>query len=257
MNVYIITGTTRGLGAALAAGWLREGALVVGLARTYDGTLGRLAEQNGARFEWIACDLAETGRLTEKLEEALERIPLEQADRLTLVHNAGVLEPMGPLEVASASDLALHTSVNLTAPLVLTSAFIRLTEPYRHTVERTIVAVSSGAARKPYAGWSAYCATKAGLDMLARCIAVEQGDAPGAVRFLSIAPGVIDTRMQEQIRATADEAFPAKARFVKLQASGQLLSPDEAAGKLIRFIGSRSWKQGDVLDLRDLPLDGT
>ncbi|WP_159887925.1 SDR family NAD(P)-dependent oxidoreductase [Paenibacillus puerhi] len=252
MDVYIITGTTRGLGAALAAGYIREGAAVIGMARQDDGSLGALAASYGGSFEFVHADLERSELHPGIMADAMQRVPFNEARRLTLIHNAGILEPIGPLELADEQGLALHMAVNLTAPLVLSSAFIRLTESYRASVDRAIVSISSGAGRKPYAGWSAYCAAKAGLDMLTRCIAAEQGEGPGAVRCLSIAPGVIDTRMQEQIRATEDGVFPDKGRFIELKESGKLQSPEDTARKLIGFIRSDGWRQGAVLDLRDI-----
>ncbi|SDC53967.1 benzil reductase ((S)-benzoin forming) [Paenibacillus sp. UNCCL117] len=262
MDVYIITGTTRGLGAALAAGCIRQGAAVIGISRSDDGSLGELAAAssshaggNGGSFVFVQTDLQRTELLPQRLEEALGRLPITAATRMTLIHNAGILGPIGPLEQAGEQELSAHLAVNLTAPLVLSSAFIRLTEPYRDSAERAIVSISSGAGRKPYAGWAVYCTAKAGLDMMSRSIAAEQGEKPGAVRCLSIAPGVIDTGMQEQIRAADEEDFPSKSRFVDLKAGGLLQTPEETADRLIRFIRSGDWRQGDVLDLRDIPAE--
>jgi len=264
MDVYIITGTTKGLGAALAAACIGQGAAVIGISRSDDGSLGELADSfssnrngkgKGGSFAFVQTDLVRTELLPQRLEEALTRFPISAATRLTLIHNAGVLGPIGPLEHAGEQELSAHLAVNLTAPLVLSSAFIRLTEPYRDSAVRAIVSISSGAGRKPYAGWSAYCTAKAGLDMLTRSIAAEQGEKPGAVRCLSIAPGVIDTGMQEQIRAADEEDFPAKGRFVDLKNGGLLQTPEETADRLIRFIRTGDWRQGDVLDLRDISAD--
>ncbi|AFC30329.1 short chain dehydrogenase [Paenibacillus mucilaginosus 3016] len=179
MGVYLITGTSRGLGEALAARLAAKGHRVTGFNRTPNPRLREAAGDDG-RYDEIACDLSEPVAAAAVFEAFLQEAAwLREADEITLVHNAGVLDPMGPAEEADPAAQQTHLQVNLTAPLLLTSAFIRAAGAWPAPHGKRVVSISSGAGRKPYAGWSAYCSAKAGLDMMTRCIALEQGGWAG------------------------------------------------------------------------------
>lgn len=167
-----------------------------------------------------------------------------------LLNNAGTIEPMAPADRCSVPDMARGVTLNLTAPMALTAEFIRLTSSW--DIDRRVLNVSSGAGKKPYFGWSAYCAAKAALDMFTRCVGEEQRREDSGVRVLSVAPGVVDTEMQGRIRATSEELFRQRERFVQLKESGALLSPAEAADKLLRALFDDRHPSGSVLDIREL-----
>ncbi|MFN0222602.1 SDR family NAD(P)-dependent oxidoreductase [Paenibacillus sp. KR2-11] len=252
--MYLITGTSRGLGEALALQLLGEGGAVVGLNRTANPGLREAADAAGSRYEETACDLAEPLAAAAAFEAFLNEAGwLREAEEITLINNAGVLEPMGPAGEADPAAQQAHLLVNLAAPLLLTSAFLRAAEGWPLTTRKQVVNISSGAGRKPYAGWSAYCSAKAGLDMMTRCIALEQGEGPGAVKIAAVAPGVVDTAMQEQIRAEDPRRFPEAGRFVGLKETGGLYTPEEAARRLAAWLKSGSMGQGDIVDIRHMP----
>ncbi|WP_426454328.1 SDR family NAD(P)-dependent oxidoreductase [Paenibacillus sp. S-38] len=260
MGVYLITGTSRGLGEALAAHLLAKGHRVVGFNRTPSPRLGEEARTAaggpyaGQTYDEVLCDLSEPVTAAAAFEAFLmEAAWLWNADEITLINNAGVLDPMGPAEEADPSAQQAHLLVNLTAPLLLTSAFLRQASQWPAPAGKRVISISSGAGRKPYAGWSAYCSAKAGIDMMTRCIALEQGEGPGSVRIASVAPGVVDTGMQETIRGTDPRRFPDAGRFVKLKEAGSLYTPQEAAARLAAWLESGAIKQGDIADLRELP----
>ena len=94
---------------------------------------------------------------------------------------------------------------NLRRAFAFSAAFAQATSPER---ERRILHVSSGAGRKPYAGWSIYCATKAAIDQHARCVAL---DRTPHLLISSVAPGVIDTEMQAEIRSSTSKLSPSIA----------------------------------------------
>ena len=133
--------------------------------------------------------------------------------------------------------------VNVAAPLALSAAFVQAAPQ----AERRILHVSSGAARSAYPGWSVYCATKAALDQHARAVSL---DADPRVKACSLAPGVIDTDMQAEIRATPDECFPLKQRFVDMKDSGVLVAPGDCAVALVDYLLARRFGQEAVDDLR-------
>ena len=137
-------------------------------------------------------------------------------------------------------------ALNVSAPLVLADALVAATAGCG---DRRIVHISSGAARNPYAGWSVYCATKAALDMHARAV---QLDAVAGLRVASLAPGVIDTDMQAQIRASAEGDFPLRERFEALKRDGQLASADDVARRLVAHVLSDAFGADHTPDLRNL-----
>lgn len=236
----IVTGHSRGLGAGIAAALLRRGAAVLGVAR---GGNAALVAQG---MQQATLDLADPQALAAWLDQgALARF-LAGATRAVLVNNAGVVTPVGPPGRQGAAALAQAVAINVTAPLQLADAFVAATAG---CPDRRIAHVSSGAGRSPYAGWSAYCATKAALDMHAQAVA--QDAVPG-LRIASVAPGVIDTAMQAHIRGVEQRDFPALARFVALQRDGGLAAADETGARLADYLLGDGFGASQVTDLRAL-----
>lgn len=250
---YIVTGASRGLGEAIAERLLQPGNRLLCISRTRNAKLQESAAAAGVRLDWIERDLA--GLAYGDAADALMRELLGSvagtgsAPALRLINNAGVLDPIGPAHSNDASAVARHIAVNLTAPIALTSAFLRLTE--RLDADKRVMQISSGAGRKPYAGWSAYCASKAGLDHFTRCVKLEQDALPFGAKVASVAPGVIDTDMQALIRSAGEERFPSRARFVQMHESGALSSPGEAGERLVKYLEHPGFGEEPVTDIRE------
>jgi benzil reductase ((S)-benzoin forming) len=240
----ILTGHSRGLGAALARALLERDIAILGIARS---PATELAEAFPQSLREVPLDLANPQALRDWLESDSLAGFVADADTALLINNAGLLQPVGPLGTLDPAALIQAINVNIGAPLLLANAFVAAT---RRCADRRIVHVSSGAARSPYAGWGSYCATKAALDHHARATALE--NIPG-LRIASLAPGVIDTAMQAEIRASSIGQFPQKERFEGLKASGQLSTPSAAAERLVDYL--LGGKFGEVVDgdLRHLP----
>jgi len=240
----IVTGHTRGLGAALSEALLARGFTVLGVSRTRHTSLA-------ARFpdavEEAEVDLADPENIEAWLSTgALQRF-LRDADRVVLVNNAGTAEPIGPLDALNAREVGRSVVLNVAAPLMLSCAFA---EASKQASDRRIAHVSSGAARNAYAGWSVYCATKAALDHHARAVAL--GNEAG-LRIATIAPGVVDTAMQAALRDTDKAAFPSRDKFVELERAGQLTPPQQAAEKFTDYLLSSRFGEAATVDLRALP----
>jgi len=160
------------------------------------------------------------------------------------------VQPIGPLETQSYDGIARAVSLNVTAPLMLCAALMAVTSTPAFTgLDRRIMHISSGAGRNATAGWSVYCATKAALDHHARAVAADQG-LP--LRIVSVAPGVVDTDMQGEIRSSAVDKFPALARFEALKREGKLLTPAETSRKLLDYLFSADFGQTVIADVREL-----
>jgi hypothetical protein len=241
----IVTGHTRGIGAAIVDALLLRGIGVLGLSRSRRAPSDSGARQPGD-FQEIELDLSDSGALAQWLAgESLARF-VRGAERALLVNNAGTLGPVGPSAIQPSADVARAVALNVAAPLMLAGAFSAATADLD---DRRIAHVSSGAARNPYPGWTIYCATKAALDHHARAAAL---DAEPRLRIVSLAPGVVDTDMQAQIRGIEDDRFPLRERFVQMKQEGQLMSPEQAAAKFVDYLLSDAFGQSPTADVRSL-----
>ncbi|WP_164462177.1 (S)-benzoin forming benzil reductase [Bacillus sp. FJAT-42376] len=250
MKTYIITGTSKGLGEALALQFIRHGHTVVGISRTENTMLQQTAKKTNSEFHEILADLTNTDKIPSVMEHVFSKISLSGQSDISLINNAGIVHPVAPSESASASDISRNVSLNLMAPMILTSEFIKRTEGCQSA--KKIMNISSGAARKPYIGWSSYCSSKAGLDHFTRCVAAEQKDKQNGVKCVSIAPGVIDTGMQEDIRNLEKGKFPEQDRFIQLKEEGKLYTPGYAAEKLVQVLESEHFGSEAIMDIRDI-----
>lgn len=240
----IVTGHTRGLGAALAEILLAQGAEVLAISRKRNT---ELAARYPHTLHEVELDLADLAALTGWLASgALHRFA-SGAERVLLVNNAGVLAPVGGLAAQDPADVARAVSVNVAAPLMLAASLVQA-EP--QAADTRIVHVSSGAARNAYPGWSIYCATKSALDQHARAVAL---DGDPALRICSVAPGVVDTDMQAEIRGTGLDRFPLRERFDALKRDGQLATPEASARKLVDYLMSDAFGSTPTADVRELP----
>jgi benzil reductase ((S)-benzoin forming) len=241
----IVTGHTRGLGAALADLLLQRGIDVLGLGR---GANAELATRHAPRFTQAQADLADPAALEQWLAGNALSTFAAGAECVVLFNNAGTVDPIAALGEQDAGAIARAVTLNVAAPLMLANA-LAATPALGANASRRIVHVSSGAARNAYPGWSVYCATKAALDHHARAVAL---DAPQGVRICSLAPGVIDTGMQEAIRSTSIEQFPLRERFEQLKQNGQLSTPEKAAQQLIDYALSEAFGSAPTTDVREL-----
>ena len=239
-TTVIITGHSNGLGAALAAAWLATGARVIGLAR---GNNPALAATYPSQLQETALDLADTEAVRAYSRSDALREICQQADTLWLFNNAGTVAPSAPLGAQPDGDITHAINLNITAPLLLANAVLAHARDRDHV---RIVHISSGAARKPYPGWSIYGASKAALDRHAADAASE------GVRIVSLAPGVVDTAMQAGMRA--DLAFPLREQFAALHADGKLQSAADTAAQILAYCQSDQFAREPIADIRTLAM---
>ena len=243
--LFILTGASRGLGLGIAEQLLAEGSVVLAIARR--ATLAS-ARAGGELIPWQA-DLQEAAPLAGRLQDWLAEQASAAWSSVTLINNAGVVSELAPLSASSAADLAHALRVGLEAPMLLTAAFLRATAAW--TVPRKVLLISSGLGRRAMAGSASYCAAKAGLDHLARAVALEEADLPNGARIVSLAPGVIDTDMQVQLREADPARFPERERFIAFKEAGQLDSPTAAAAKVLRYLSRADFGSNSVGDVRE------
>ena len=244
-HLTVLTGASRGLGLAMARQCLEAGHRLLTISRRP----AELPSPAGAELEQWSADLAEPAPVAARLQAWLAATDPGTLASATLVNNAGVISQLAPLDRISAADLSQALRVGLEAPTLLTATFLRATAAW--PLPRKLLLVSSGLGRRAMAGSASYCAAKAGLDHLARAVALEQAALPQGARIVSLAPGVIDTDMQVQLRGADPALFPERKRFLGLQAAGQLDSPAQAAAKVLRYLARTDFGSNPVADVRD------
>lgn len=247
-SLHIVTGSSRGLGAALAEQLLAPGATVLGIARRRHPTLEAQAAGVGATALQWEHDLADSAPAADRLQAWLRGIDPAGLQRADLINNAGVIGHVGPVDGSGSAELAQALRVGLESALLLSAAFLRGTAGWR--VPRRILFISSGLGRRAMAGSAVYCAAKAGMDHLARAMALDEAWRPDGARVVSLAPGVIDTDMQVELRSAEPAGFPDRERFVQLKTQGQLASPTEAAARVLRFLERQDFGAEPVTDVR-------
>lgn len=240
--VTILTGASRGLGLSLATQLLARGHRLLTLQRQPNPAL------QGAVEQW-SVDLAEPGPVAQRLAQWVAALPRQGLASLTLINNAALLVTPGPLREADAAEVSRALRASLEAPLLLTAAFLRASADV--TAPRKVLNISSGLGRFAMAGSAVYCATKAGMDHLSRALALEEAERPGGAKVVSLAPGVIDTDMQVQLRSADPTAFAAQTRFRTMKDSGGLDSGDTAAAKVLAFLERPDFGANPIGDVRD------
>ena len=236
MGWYLVTGASRGIGNSIANQLVKRGHQVIGLSRWHELS-------SNVEFHALKCDLGNV----DDIKEASQKI-MEMTTHLDgIVHNAGIISPIMPILETDDSQWRKLLEVNLLGVQTLTSLLCRIIGGDSHT---RIVTVSSGASKRAIHSWSAYCSSKAALDMWTDCMAIE-GESQN-ISALSIAPGIVDTMMQENIRDSSPEYFPDHYKFLQYHQNDQLADPSLVAEMLLPYCTAESGLNGDRLDVRDL-----
>lgn len=239
MDIVIVTGASKGIGFELYNQLRAEGKKVIGIARTMPEGVD----------DFVSADLSDTNHLEGLIISIIDE-NIEIATSFTLINNAGMVDPIGLIGSVQAEVITNAIAVNLTAPILISNAFISRLKNFKF--KKRVINISSGAGRNPYEGWGVYCTTKAGLDHFTRVVALEQTNAQYPVVIVAIAPGIIDTGMQETIRASGEDAFPLLAQFIDYKKQGLLSSAEQTAQKLIAFMEKEDFKAvGPIVDIRN------
>lgn len=236
-HLVFVTGASSGIGLALARSVPWPDARVIDVSR-----------RGAAGLEHFRADLADPDAWPAVAELFARELKGFAGDEVVCVHAAGTLEPIGFAGEVEPRAYARQVLLNSAAPQLLGDAFLRAARETR--ARCTLLMIGSGAARNVYEGWSAYCAGKAAVDHWVRTVGAEQARRGGRVRVLSVAPGIVESAMQQQIRATSARDFPEVERFRALHAEGALRPPEDVARELWQLLGGE-FENGAVLDLRE------
>ena len=243
---YIVTGASKGIGRSVAMQIAEAGFPVIALARQSPELeeIGELLAQMQPGSRAMACDLSDSAAI----QTVCEQIGESSAWIAGIVHNAGTIHPVHPIQGAKIDAWSLSLRVNLIGVQDLTQ---RLIDKMGGASQSRVTSISSGASLRPVESWSAYCVSKAGLDMWTRCLAAESKDKN--ISAIAVAPGIVDTGMQVAIRSVSPELFPSHADFVSLHTDGHLAESDDVARLLLPLILEQTMEQsGRRFDVRDL-----
>tara|TARA_B100001093_G_C26856865_1_gene1027857 strand:- start:1270 stop:1971 length:702 start_codon:yes stop_codon:yes gene_type:complete len=213
MKGYIITGTSSGIGKSLVDILLESPEnRILGICRNQT-----IKHEN---YRHIAIDLNQIDEI-----DTIDLPEWKDLNQITLVHNAGSVGPIQKMGNQELRSIASVYSINLIAPAVLSNLFIAKYRSY--SAQKVILSIGSGASKNPIAGWGSYCSSKSGLDMLSKCISLEHPE----IICLSIAPGKVDTPMQNDIRCADETEFPRLKEFQQYFKDGKLISSRNVAEK--------------------------
>jgi benzil reductase ((S)-benzoin forming) len=247
-HLYIVTGSSRGLGAALVGRLLKPEHVVLGIARHANPALQARAEAEGSALAQWPLDLNNPLPVAERLRGWLCDVDASQIASATLINNAAAIGGGAPLQQVPLTALSNALRVGLEGALLLSAVFLDVTANW--SGPRRVLNISSGLGRRAMAGSAAYCAAKAGMDHFSRALQLEQANEANPARVVSMAPGVIDTDMQVELRSADPERFPERERFVKLQADGLLVTAEACAEALLARLWRDDFGSDPIGDLR-------
>ncbi|HEU5138397.1 MAG TPA: SDR family NAD(P)-dependent oxidoreductase [Bacillales bacterium] len=249
MDLAIVTGASRGLGAAVAERFLDQGIGLYTVARKENEHLKNRAEQEKLQYAHFKCDLSSPDQQLEVLDKITESLgQLKDIKNVYVVNNAGVVEPVEAIGKIEPGDLQRLLNLNVLAPMVITN---RLVQDYP-SLPMFFVNVTSGAANRPVHGWSAYGSSKAALNLYTQTAAEENDTGHAPHTFIAFNPGVMDTEMQGVLRSSEKESFRDVERFRGLKEKGQLRDPDTVAEALFGLIFKGNVENGRIYDVNEL-----
>ena len=242
MNIYIITGASKGIGKAIAEELLKDdSSRVVGVSRTTS-----IKHQN---YRHQPMDFSDIEAVEHNLQKVFLSYP--EAQKLVLINNAGVLGDIGYVGEGMPNErFEFVFDVNVVVPAMLMNTFLQVYQ--QHPAQKVVVNVSSGAGKYPIDGWASYCASKAAIDMLSQTVQLEQDKRGTNVRVYALSPGVVDTGMQGQIRDSDASRFSTVEKFRDYKANGELASPEEVGRKIVNFLYNTDKYNEVIVSVRDM-----
>lgn len=235
------------MGLAMGQQLLQQGHNLLSIARKTSDVLAASAQQPNQLLQWEQ-DLAQSAAAAQRLTTWLGTLRASDWASITLINNAGIIPRIAPLSQIPALEVVNAMRVGLEAPMVLTGAFLGATEHW--TAARKVLNISSGLGRRAIASQASYCTAKAGMDQFSRSVALDEAGKPNGARICSLAPGVIDTEMQVQLRSADSGDFPEVGNFAKLKATGKLTSPEDAAARVLAWLERADFGEQVIADVR-------
>ena len=254
MRLYIITGTSEGIGASLAEQLLSTSSVVCCLSQFENPSLVKFARMRQLALYYHQIDLADTEAASNLIEEVLSQELEKEWEEICLVLNAGLIVPIHKIGKGNHSAAIQRTiKVNLLSPMLLSEVFFRMTQDL--DIDKQVLILGSRAGTKPVASFSTYCSTKAGLDIFARTLALEQANESYPGKVVCLHPGTVDTAMQALIRQQRKEVVSSVDYFVKLKEDNKLLSPEIVACEIIKLLKHPDFGKETIVELENVLLE--
>lgn len=224
-GLLLITGGSRGLGAALCDLYRERGWRVAELSRSAPHPYS------------VRLDLSDPPAADEVMAASFASVADVDVPEVLAIGNAGVLGPVGPVDRSPRPDLCSNLEVNVVSAILFARRFVKVFQGHR--CPKTFVNISSGAAVHAHAGWSLYCAAKAALEHYVRTLAEEQAERAHPIRAFSVNPGVMDTAMQAAVRSGSDDDVPGLEHYRQLWREGRLTAPEAVAVRIAALVERR------------------
>lgn len=254
-SLSIVTGGTGGLGKSISESILSYGGKLLFIARNMDKINlfeNDLDEKYSTSFFKLQADLSkktDLGNIKNYLVKILDSN--KEVDEIFLFNNASTIDPIALIDDVGFEDISNALILNIASAYSLSSIVLNINKSYNFS-RINIINISSGVSMNPVEGWSAYCISKAGLNMLSRCIAMENEHKETAIFALSVNPGPINTDMQKKIRTADSETIPATKKFETMFNEGKLQDPNAVAQKLFRILETNSFSNGDFVNFNTI-----
>ncbi|MGM8366292.1 SDR family NAD(P)-dependent oxidoreductase [Virgibacillus sp. W0181] len=250
MDLAIITGVSKGLGESIAKLFLEANTDVIGISRTPNNALAKLATEKDTFFHHIPCDLGDQAELKSTISTIKDILLAKDPETVYVINNAATLEPIDHSQNIQLKDLSYHVHVNTIAPMALMNATAETC--YNNNIFLVGVNITSGAAGRAVFGWSLYCSTKASIDSYTKTIALEQNRLQTGNKIIAFNPSIMDTEMQQTIRSTSEEAFIDVNAFKAYKTENMLKDSYVVAGVLYDIISDKSGiENGKIYDVSD------
>lgn len=249
-KIAVITGTSRGLGEAIASKFLEQTIPVIGVARNENKKLDQLAQKYGTTYHHVRCDLRDLEDMESALIDIFLEINRKQKKCVYLINNAAMIDPIHHSSKLNHELLAEHVQVNVTAPIVFTNQCLNELNKMDGTLICSMI--TSGAAERAIYGWSAYCSTKAAINMYTKTVGLEQAHLKTNHKIIAFSPGVMDTNMQVEIRSSSPEQFADITTFKQYKEEQKLRKPEEIAKALMQILhAEKEIENGRIYYARD------
>lgn len=234
MRYAIVTGTSKGLGAAIARHLLEQGIHVIGIARNRNKELIKVATERNVSYQHFTCDLANGDQIDHVFATINDQIFKTGTQRVYLINNAATVNPIDTVANHTMEAIQAHMQVNLVAPMLTTSLVLKKAKAY--AIPTVVVNITSGAANRSTYGWSAYGASKAGLDRYTNTVALEEQKLNTNNKAILFDPSIMDTSMQQDIRSVDKEAFADVEQFKRYKEEKQLRDTTVVAEILVNLL---------------------
>lgn len=248
MKYFIVTGGSKGMGEFVIRNLFNKNHQVLCLSRTINKELVNAASELDVPVTFKSFDLSNIEEIKSIVNQWKVTINTKDVEGLYLINNAGIIHPVKPVYECEPQEIMTNIQVNLIAPMILQSEFLKVCQEIvcGRNIEQRILNISSGAADRAIQGWSSYCTSKAGLNMFTNCVVEDLSQIDSLIKVVAMAPGIVDTNMQADIRSSREDEFSLVNQFIEYKEKGQLLKPEFVGSKIVEFILSETFGEETI-----------